>query len=361
MVGSARSMPQQWDSAFKRKSALLPTFVDTIVTISREPCVFNIMGRSGPGYIGLPAAPWLRCVWRPEWGGEALEYCPQDYVALAGTFYVIGRWSRDDFGCDGELSPERVARAELPSLAFVVLICLVLYSSRHWGRSNMPRLAWTSLWRAAGGGGIGGFVGFQHLEMLEIRRPWTRWLCSLWVGKWYRVVSNRWSSRQSPFRQDLQTLRIESREWHCCPSTSNAESVSTVDVPDGTDSEVVDSFVILLPSLAIVGESVPLAVGFWGFWIWYAKRAMRAPFIEAGRMRALFSDAREEPAERSRPEWSGCCCRFLDELTLQVSRPDPCSLLCSLNSLNAAINSRGETELGEEGDDSKSQLGIQGF
>lgn len=78
-------------------------------------------------------------------------------------------------------------------------------------------------------------------------------------------MSNRWSSRQSPFRQDLQTLWIESREWHCCQSTSNAESVSTVDVPDGTDSEVVDSFVVLLPSLAIVGESVPLAVGIWGF------------------------------------------------------------------------------------------------
>lgn len=78
-------------------------------------------------------------------------------------------------------------------------------------------------------------------------------------------MGNRWSSRQSPFRQDLQTLWIESREWHYCPSTSNAESVSTVNVPDGTDPEVVDSFVILLPSLAIVGESVPLAVGIWGF------------------------------------------------------------------------------------------------
>lgn len=59
-------------------------------------------------------------------------------MALAGTFYVIGRWSRDDFGCDGELIPERAARAELPSLAFVVLICLVLLTPL--GRSNVPQL-----------------------------------------------------------------------------------------------------------------------------------------------------------------------------------------------------------------------------
>ena len=40
----------------------------------------------------------------------------------------------------------------------------------------------------------------------------------------------------------------------CCPSTFNAESVSMVDVLDGTDSEVIDSFLTLLPSLAIAGE-----------------------------------------------------------------------------------------------------------
>lgn len=76
-------------------------------------------------------------------------------------------------------------------------------------------------------------------------------------------MGNRWSSRQSPFRQDLQTLWIESRELHFCPSTLNAESVSTVDALDRTDSEVIDSFLTLLPSLAIVGKWVPLAVGIW--------------------------------------------------------------------------------------------------
>ena len=78
-------------------------------------------------------------------------------------------------------------------------------------------------------------------------------------------MSNRWSSRQSLFRQDLQTLWIESREWHCCPSTLNAESASTADVLEGTDSEVIDSFLTLLPSLAIVEERVSLAVGIWSF------------------------------------------------------------------------------------------------
>ena len=38
-----------------------------------------------------------------------------------------------------------------------------------------------------------------------------------------------------------------------------------VDILHGTDSEVKDSFLTLLPSLAIVGEWYSLAVGIWCF------------------------------------------------------------------------------------------------
>ena len=60
-------------------------------------------------------------------------------MAFAGTFHVIERWSRDGLGCDWKLSKlrERAARAELSSLAFVALICLVLLKSA--GRSNVPQ------------------------------------------------------------------------------------------------------------------------------------------------------------------------------------------------------------------------------
>lgn len=50
-----------------------------------------------------------------------------------------------------------------------------------------------------------------------------------------------------------------------CLSTLDAGSVSTVDILDGTDSEAIESFLTLLPSLLIVGEWVPLVVRIWCF------------------------------------------------------------------------------------------------